>query len=187
MKSCSNDFPLYKKEINKSNCPDVSNPPTPSKAECTPDVAVVPPAEKVPEPQPAPVPAPDPQVLSKQALEKNDLSVFEGKWVLTSQLYVIGTREKLAIDLNLGKGGKGVARRAYSSTVCTGSALVTIKGVKNFVVNVGQMNCNPNGRWGADIFNCAVRPNQIQADCSLTCTTDSGDSTYICNSVFEKR
>jgi hypothetical protein len=192
LKSCSTDFPLYKPKVDNANCPVVSETTSPPKAECAPDVAVVPPVEKVPvppEPEVVPLPPPPPpQVLSQKALEQNDLSVFEGKWVLTSELHVIGTGEKVIIDFDMGKGGNGSARLYNKSDgVCSGAATVSIKGSKNFIVKQGRLNCSARKSfWDPDTYNCSVRPNLTQADCSLTCSRETGE-TYTCASVFEKR
>jgi hypothetical protein len=171
LKSCGTDFPLYKQNAEPLNCPQVDTTP----ANCKEEVKPV-----VPKP-------PEKQVLSPEALKKNDLSVFEGKWVLTSDLFNASTGQKISINLDLDKSGQGTGH-VFDNTQgkCSGSTYVKISGAKNFQVTQDAMRCSINGGWQSNMYNCTVRPNHVQADCDLTCTKKSGER-YTCNSVFEKR
>lgn len=164
LKSCGTDFPLY-----KQNCPQ-------------PDAPNICKEEVKPAPQ-----VPEKQVLSPDALKQNDLRVFEGKWVLTSDLFNATTGQKISINLDLDKSGQGTGY-IFDGTQgkCSGPAHVKISGAKNFQVTQDAMRCSINGGWQSNMYNCTVRPNLVQADCNLTCTKKSGER-YTCNSVFEKR
>jgi hypothetical protein len=167
LKSCGTDFPLYKQNADPQNC---SQPDTSSN--CKEEIA----SPKAKE-----------QVLTPEALKRNDLSVFEGKWVLSSDLVNITTGQKISVILDLDKSGQGTGY-VFDNTEgkCSGASRVSIGGSETFQVNQDSMRCSSGRGWVGNVYSCTVRPNHVQADCSLTCVKKSGER-YTCNSVFEKR
>ena len=182
LKSCGTDFPLYKQKTEPSNCPSV-----PDNSSCNKEVepVVSPPVPKVVSP---PVPkVPEKQVMSPEALKKNDLRVFEGKWVLITGLSDLKTGKKLGIDLDLGTNGSGSAGTQMVGQTCSGGAKVNIDGSKNFNVYQEQLGCTDGDRRQTNTFKCTVRPNQTQADCQFACTDRKTMQPKQCDGVFEKR
>jgi hypothetical protein len=182
LKSCGTDFPLYKQKIEMPNCPPVNESSSSCKEEAKP---VVPPA---PINNPSPLQkTPDKQVMSPEALKNNDLRVFEGKWVLITELRDLRTGNKLVVDLDLGANGVGGAGTQMVGQNCSGGARVNIDGSKNFNVYQDQLGCTDGTRRSTNTYKCAVRPNQTQADCQFTCTDKKTMQPKQCDGVFEKR
>lgn len=169
LKSCGTDFPLYKQNAEPPNCPQ-------------PDASPICKEEVKPVPQ-----APEKQVLSPDALKKNDLRVFEGKWVLITELLDLKTRKKLVVNLDLGSGGNGSAGTQMVGQTCTGGARVNIDGAKNFNVYQEKLGCSDGVQRPINTYKCSVRPNQTQADCLFTCTDFKTMQPRQCDGVFEKR
>jgi hypothetical protein len=174
LKSCGSDFPLYKQVIEAPNCPERE-----VSTNCKEEVKPI-----VPEPVSK---APEKQVMSPEALKKNDLRVFEGKWVLTTGLQDLQTGKKLVIDLDLGSKGSGTAGTQMVGQSCSGGARVNIDGSQNFNVYQEMLNCTDGVRRQTNTYKCSVRPNQTQADCQFTCTNKVTMQLMQCNGVFEKR
>jgi len=175
LKSCGTDFPLYKRAVDPLNCPSVSQAPENCKE-----------VQKPVEPLPV-TKAPEKQVMSPEALKKNDLSVFEGKWVLITELKDLKTKNKLVIDLDLGAGGNGRAGTQMVGQTCSGGARLNIGGSKNFNVYQEELGCSDGIKRKSNTYTCAVRPNQTQADCVFTCTNSKTLQPMQCDGVFEKR
>jgi hypothetical protein len=169
LKSCGTDFPLYKENAEPLNCPQIDAPNV-----CKEEVKPIP-------------QVPEKQVLSPDALKKNDLRVFEGKWVLITELQDLRTRKKLVINLDLGSGGNGSAGTQMVGQTCNGGARVNIDGSKNFNVYQEKLGCSDGVQRPVNTYKCSVRPNQIQADCLFTCTDFSTMQQKQCDGVFEKR
>jgi hypothetical protein len=167
LKSCGTDFPLY-----KQNCPQPE-----SSANCVESV----------KPTEAPTSKPNDQVLTPEALKRNDLRVFEGKWVLVTDLLDLKTRKKIVIDLDLGADGNGSAGTQMVGERCSGAARVNIDGSKNFNVYQDKLKCSDGGYRQTNSYKCSVRPNQTQADCLFTCTDFKTMQPKQCDGVFEKR
>ena len=173
LKSCGTDFPLYKQNVDPQNCPQPDN-----SASCKEEVKPV----EVPPP-----PKAKEQVLSPEALKNKDLSVFEGKWVLSSDLVNITTGQKISVILDLDKSGQGTGYVIDNTEgKCSGATRVSISGPQKFQVTQDNMRCSSGRGWVGNVYSCTVRPNHVQADCDLTCVKKSGER-YTCNSVFEKR
>ena len=171
LKSCGTDFPLYKQNADPQNCPQPDN-----SASCKEEVKPVEPPPKAKE-----------QVLSPEALKNRDLSVFEGKWVLSSDLFNAATGQKINIILDLDKSGQGTGYlNDNTGEKCSGPSRVSISGPQNFQIAQDRMPCSKGNPWRENNYNCTVRENHVQADCDLTCVRKSGER-YTCNSVFEKR
>jgi len=171
LKSCGTDFPLYQQKADPQNCPQIDASPANCKEEVRP---VVPkPSEK--------------QVMSPDALKKNDLSVFEGKWVLITSLFDVETNKKLVYDLNLGSNGSGTAGSQMVGQTCSGGAMVGIDSAKDFNVRQDQLGCSDGKKRGANTFKCTVRPNLTQADCVFQCVDLRTRQPMQCDGVFEKR
>jgi len=175
LKSCGTDFPLYKQNAVPINCPQPSEAPVNCNNLDKP-VAVEP-----------VVKTPEKQVMSPEALKKNDLRVFEGKWVLITELKDLKTKNKLVIDLDLGAGGNGRAGTQMVGQTCSGGARVNIDGSKNFNVYQEQLACSDGVQRKVNTYTCTVRPNQTQADCVFTCTNFNTLQPMQCDGVFEKR
>jgi hypothetical protein len=170
LKSCGTDFPLYKQNTAPLNCSPEANPAPNCKEEVKPVLQT-----------------PEKQVLSPDAFKKNDLTVFEGKWVLITDLQDLRTGKKLVVNLDLGSGGNGSASTQMVGQTCSGGARVSIDGSKDFNVYQEKLGCTDGVQRPVNTFKCSVRPNQIQADCLFTCTDRRTLQPNQCDGVFEKR
>jgi len=175
LKSCGTDFPLYKQNAAPLNCP----PETITTPNCKEEIrpALSEPVAK----------APEKQVMSPEALKKNDLRVFEGNWILITSLFDVETNKKLVYDLNLGSNGSGTAGSQMVGQTCSGGARLNIDGSKDFNVYQDKLDCSDGKKRGSNTFKCSVRPNQTQADCVFQCVNLKTRQPMQCDGVFEKR
>jgi len=175
LKSCGTDFPLYKQNVAPLNCPPETNTTPNCREEVRPILSE--PATKTL----------DKQVMSPEALKKNDLRVFEGNWVLITGLLDFSTKKKVVIDFNLGANGSGTAGTQMVGQTCVGTSKVAIDGAKDFNVYQQQLTCSDGKQRSPNTFKCSVRPSQTQADCLFTCTDFKTNQPQQCDGVFEKR
>ena len=175
LKSCASDFPLYKNVSDPLNCPPSSQSSNNCPETLKPNEPLTPNREN------------EKQVLSPEALKKNDLRVFEGKWVLVTELRDLKTQNKIVIDLDLGTGGNGSAGTKMVGQTCSGAARVSIDGSKNFNVFQDVLNCTDGSQRRVNTYNCTVRPNQTQADCVFSCIDRNTMQPKQCDGIFEKR
>ena len=175
LKSCGTDFPLYKQNTEPLNCSQPNQAPVNCNNVDKP-VAVEPVAK-----------TPEKQVMSPEALKKNDLRVFEGNWVLITGLLDYETSKKVVIDLNLGSNGSGTAGSQMVGQTCSGGVRLNIDGSKDFNVYQDRLACSDGKTRKPNTFKCSVRPSQTQADCTFECMDGKTKQPKECNGVFEKR
>ena len=155
LKSCTTDFPLYK--VPKAECQPAE------KSSCN----GVPPAP--------------PPVLDKKALEDNDLTAFEGKWRLITNLVDLQDK-KISITFSFDKSGRGSSELFGSSYKCQGAASADIKSNNRFDVSVPPLSCSSSEGFNISIdalVQCSLRNNEKnKADCRLQCKDGPCDATF---------
>lgn len=131
-------------------------------------------------------PPPSQAQIDQQKFEKKDLSVFEGSWVFSgTNLVVASTNERIVMKLQFSSDGSAVSSVATASgDYCSAPASAVINSDTSFTVRVNKLNCKKGGTYSMSQdgkISCKVRPNYIQADCTLVCQGGS------CSGVFERK
>ena len=140
---------------------------------CTPAAPVAPQAQ---------APVAKPPSLSRDALERNEIKIFEGGWVLITELFNARTEEKVRISFLFDAKGNGTAvLREANGNVCQGEASVLINSGNRFTVNISPQKCKSGSVYGQNIAECVVSKDNKHADCTLQCETGS------CGAVFERQ
>ena len=124
--------------------------------------------------------------INQQKFEKKDLSVFEGNWIFSgTNIVEAGTQDKIVMQLKFNGQGAAIASVATASgDFCSAPATAVIDSDKSFTVTTNPLNCQKGGRWTMSKngqIRCNVRPNYIQADCTLVCKDGS------CTGIFERK
>jgi hypothetical protein len=123
-----------------------------------------------------------PQPLTPEALERKDLNVFNGNWLLITTLLNAKTDEKIQIQFSFDSRGNGITTtRELSGNVCTGTAVVTINSANGFSVETSQQSCVNGGAYRPNKAECTVRNDNKTADCILRCVHGN------CDARFERR
>jgi len=123
-----------------------------------------------------------PQPLTPEALERKDLNVFNGNWLLITTLLNAKTDEKIQIQFSFDSRGNGITTtRELSGNVCTGTAVVTINSANGFSVETSQQSCANGSAYRPNKAECTVRNDNKTADCILRCVDGK------CEARFERR
>jgi len=130
----------------------------------------------------AQTPPTKPQPLTRDALERNEIKIFEGGWVLITDLFNALTKEKVRISFLFDARGNGTAiTREADDNICHGDASVLINSGNRFTVHISPQKCKTGGDYGKNIAECVVSKDNKHADCTLQCKTGS------CGAVFERQ
>lgn len=123
-----------------------------------------------------------PQPLTPEALERKDLNVFNGNWLLITTLLNAKTDEKIQIQFSFDGLGNGITTtRELSGNVCKGTALVKINSANGFSVETSKQPCTNGNVYSPNKAECTVRKDSKTADCVLRCVDGK------CDARFERR
>ena len=160
LRGCSADFPLVDKGSAAPTQPSV-------------EPVIAAPVEPV-------IAAPVEPRLTEEKLKKNDLSVFQGSWELTSGATSMRTGKPVTIDLSFNDEGVGTASvtELPSGNRCEGSASAAIKSGKSFKIDLGRLTCADGNSYNAYAGSCNVLEGGEIADCSMDSVTNRFKGTF---------
>jgi hypothetical protein len=155
LRGCSADFPLVDKGSAAPTQPSV-------------EPVIAAPVEPA-------IAAPVEPRLTEEKLKKNDLSVFQGSWELTSGATSVRTGKPVTIDLSFNDEGVGTASvtELPSGNRCEGSASAAIKSGKSFKIDLGRLTCADGNGYNAYAGACNVLAGGEIADCSMTSSANN--------------
>ena len=159
LKGCSTDFPLFGHPQHPSPSPTAVGPDSPSENNTGPTN--------------------NEPIITKEALQQKDLSIFKGKWDLITSLLNDRTNEVLKLTFYFDEIGQGTATiMEKNGRTCTGSAKAKIDTESSFSIEYSRLDCNNGGAYRNESATCKVRTDSAKADCMLTCTDGKCDTTF---------
>jgi hypothetical protein len=159
LKGCSTDFPLFSNTQRSSSGPTSEGPANHSENYTGPSSN-----------QP---------IITKEALQQKDLSIFEGKWDLITDLVNYKTNEVLKLTFYFDAIGQGTATVSEKNgRTCTGSAKAKIDTENSFSLEHSRLDCNNGGAYKNASATCNVRTDSVKADCMLTCADGKCETTF---------
>jgi hypothetical protein len=159
LKGCSTDFPLFGDPQHSSSGPTSEGPANRSENN-------TPPSSNEP-------------IITKEALQQKDLSIFKGKWDLITELVNDKTNEVLKLTFYFDEIGQGTATLTEKNgRTCAGSAQAKINTENSFSLEYSRLNCNNGGAYRSESATCKVLTNSAKADCMLTCKESKCDTTF---------
>ena len=159
LKGCSTDFPLFGNPQHYSSGPTSEGPANRSENNT---------GSSSNEP-----------IITKEALQQKDLSIFKGKWDLVTNLVNEKTNEVLKLTFYFDVIGQGTATLTEKNgRTCSGSAQAKIDTENSFSLEYSSLNCNNGGAYRSESATCKVLTNSAKADCMLTCKESKCDTTF---------
>lgn len=168
MRGCTTDFPLFGGPQHSSSGPNGEAPVIAAndsgKNNDAPPVATAEPT------------------LTKEALKQKDLSIFNGRWNLITNLVSVQTNEVIKLSFNFDKSGLGsVTLKEKNGNVCNTSAQAKINSESSFSLTYSGLTCKDGTKYPPASAKCKIRNDSAKADCMLSCV--SGE----CNTTFERQ
>jgi hypothetical protein len=106
--------------------------------------------------------------ITPEALKRNDLSAFGGRWALSSNNVVNSqTGLPVRIDFEFEQNGNGLSKLTeQSGDVCAANARARIQPPDRFALQSEQMTCSGGGKYKPLQIQCAIGEDK-QATCEL--------------------
>lgn len=122
-------------------------------------------------------------VLTPQALERNQVDVFSGRWVLRSDAGLVIDDKPIAMEIQFDASGSGVTRLvADDGTRCSGRAQVKIDSPSSFQMSLSSLDCTGSFPGvSANLAKCTVREGGRVANCVLSCINGPCDAEFLRN------